>query len=134
MGVFGPKCLNHGHASELIVEGSNIKRRAAEILDSKHELLNLSSQCRQGLLRAFWDTEELVICHKAAAGLLLDEDLLWCTPSLCGVILVHSDVNSLVGHNVEHELASCSVLLDVPSSLVWACSGQASLFSIHKSP
>ena len=82
----------------------------------------------------FSDTEELVICYKVAAGLLLDEDLLQSTPSLCGVILVCSDVNSLVGHNVEHELASCSVLLDVLSSLLWACSGRARLLAIHKSP
>ena len=134
MQVFGPKCLNHGHASELIIEGSNIKRRAVEILDSKHELLNLSSQCREGLLRAFSDTEELVICYKVAAGLLLDKDLLQCTPSLCGVVLVCSDVNSLVGCNVEHQLASCSVLLDVPSSLVWVCSGRTRLLAIHKLP
>ena len=87
-----------------------------------------------GLLRVFSDTEELVIYHKVAAGLLLDKDLLQSTPSLCGVVLVRSDVNSLVGCNVEHELASCSVLLDVPSSLLWACSCRARLLAIHKSP
>ena len=82
----------------------------------------------------FSNAEELVIYHKVAAGLLLDKDLLQSTPSLCGVVLVRSDVNSLVGHNVEHELASCSVLLDVPSSLLWACSDGARLLAIHKLP
>ena len=43
-------------------------------------------------------------------------------------------MNSLVGHNIEHELASYSVLLDVPSSLLWACSGRSRLLAIHKSP
>ena len=69
-----------------------------------------------------------------AAGLLLDKDLLQSTPSVCGVVLVCSDVDSLVGRNVEHQLASCSVLLDVPSSLVWACSGRSRLLAIHKPP
>ena len=69
-----------------------------------------------------------------AAGLLLDKDLLQSTPSLCGIVLVYLDVNSLVGRNVEHKLASCSVLLDVPSSLLWACSGRVRLLAIHKSP
>ena len=101
-----------------------------QILDSQHELLNSSSQCRQGLLRAFLNAEELIICHKMAAGLLLDENLLQCSPSLCGVVLVRSDVHSLVGCNVEHELTSCSVLLDVPSSLVWAYSGGADRKSV----
>ena len=82
----------------------------------------------------FWNAEELIICHKVAAGLLLDENLLQSTPSLCGVVLVRSDVNLLVCGNVEHELTSCSVLLDVPSSLLWACSGRARLLAIHKSP
>ena len=43
-------------------------------------------------------------------------------------------MDSLVGRNVEHELASCSVLLNVPSSLLWACSGRAKLLAIHKLP
>ena len=80
----------------------------------------------------FLNAEELVICHKMAAGLLLDENLLQCNPSLCGAILVCLDVHSLVRHNVEHELASCSVLLDVLSSLIWACSGRVRLLAIHK--
>ena len=87
-----------------------------QILDLEHGLLNSSSPCRQGLLRAFLDTEELIICHKTAAGLLLDKNLLQCTPSLRGIILVCSDVDSLVWDNVEHQLTSCSVLLDVPST------------------
>ena len=48
-----------------------------------------------------------------------------------GLVLVCSDVDLLIWGNVEHELASCFVLLDVPSSLIWACSGGASLFPIH---
>ena len=105
-----------------------------QILDLEHGILNLSSQGRQGLLSTFSDTEELIICHKVAAGLLLDEDLMQCTPNLCGIILVRSDVDSLVRHDVEHELASCSILLDVPSSLLWAYSDRARLLAIHKSP
>ena len=105
-----------------------------EILDLKHGLLNLSSQGRQGLLRVFSNAKELVIGDKVTAGLLLDKDCLKGIPSLCGVILVCSNMDSLVWSNIEHELASCSVLLDVPSSLLCACSGWTSLFPIHKSP
>ena len=76
MRVFGLKSMNHGHASELIVEYSNVERRAVKILDSEHGLLNSRSQGRQGLLRAFLNAKELIICHKTAAGLLLDKDLL----------------------------------------------------------
>ena len=41
--IFGPKSRNHGHASELIIECGNVEWWAAEILDSKHGPLNLSS-------------------------------------------------------------------------------------------
>ena len=92
-----------------------------QTLDSEHRLLNLSSQGRQGLLSAFSDTKELDICNKVAAGFLLHKDPLQSTPSLHGVVLVHLDVDSLIRCNGEHELTSCLVLLDVPSSLIWAC-------------
>ena len=116
--------MNHGHASELIIKCGNVKRKAVEILDSEEH----------GLLSVFLDTKELIICHKAAGGLLLNEDLFQCTPTLCGVILVCSDVDSLVRYNIEHDLASCPVLLHVPSSLVWVCNNEVRFFVIHKLP
>ena len=134
VGVLGSQGANHCHTGEFVIECGNVEWWATQILDSEHGPLNSSSQSRKGLLRAFSNAEELIICHKTAAGLLLDENLLQCTPSLCGIVLVCSDVDLLVCSNVEHELTSCSVLLDVPSSLIWACSGGARLLAIHKLP
>ena len=80
----------------LEIQSLHIECQTAQIHDFEHSILNLGYECRQGLLRAFPNAEELIVCNKVTAGLLLDKDYLESILGLCWVILVCLDMNLLV--------------------------------------
>ena len=89
-----------------------------KLLECGHRLLNSCTKYRKRLLRALPDAEKLIIGNKTSTSLLLDIEWLESGPSSSGVILVYLDVHPLVWRNIEHELTSSLVLLDIPSLLL----------------
>ena len=82
---------------------------------------------------AFSDGKELIISHKASAGFLLHIECLQRLPSGSGVVLLSPNVNSLIWHQIEHQLSSSPVLFDVPGLLLLGRCAGARLFAIDES-
>ena len=69
-----------------------------------------------------------------SAGLLLHIECLQHLPSSSGVVLLSPDVNSLIWHQIEHQLSSSLVLFDIPGLLLLGWCGGVRLFAIYKMP
>ena len=78
--------------------------------------------------------EKLVINDKASAGFLLHIERLQRLPSGSGVILLSLDVNSLIWHQIEHQLSRSPVLFDVPGLLLLGWCAGARFFAIYELP
>ena len=80
------------------------------------------------------DGEKLVICNETSAGFLLHIEHLQHLPSSSGVVLLSPNVNSLIWHQIEHQLSSSPVLFNIPGLLLlgW-CAGMC-LFAVYKAP
>jgi hypothetical protein len=101
--VFITQSMPYSHTGELVIRSLQIEGARAQLLNACHGLLDSSTQSWAGLVRTLSDGETLVICDKVSAGLLLHKEHLQCLSSGCGVIiLLSSDVNSLVLHQIEH--------------------------------
>ena len=132
--VFFAQSMHHSHTTQFIVRSLQSEGAWAQLLNPGHGLLDSSTKGWEGLFRPLSDGEELVISHKASAGFLLHIERLQCLPSGSGVVLLSSDVNSLVWHQIEHQLSCSAVLFDVPGLLFFGRCAGARLFAIYESP